>query len=269
MTRLGIQLDVQTLLGGYYPISGEYGLQIDVTGIVGPAQDNEAYNITQTFIFNNKDMYGNSYAYYQFYTQQKIVDISSFLSVSKVDVYFIQEFDFYDESGMQIPYQQPKLGDPLSFVAVPDNIFIRNIEAYFGVESSELNEERVFFFTHNSMYYNANLVGETEEETLALNTKQDTKTLQLNWIHIKDDNSGTILFKNSTELEEFNKKLLQSIMDQSEAEEITATEAVEYRNRQLQVFVLRENLALSEANGASAEVLGPLYLAFHSCFLTL
>jgi hypothetical protein len=69
MTRIGLELDVQTLLGGYYPISGEYGVQIEVTGIVGATKENPAYEVTQTTLFTNKEMYGNSYAYYQFYNQ--------------------------------------------------------------------------------------------------------------------------------------------------------------------------------------------------------
>lgn len=266
MTRIGLELDVQTLLGGYYPISGEYGIQIEATGIIGATKENPAYEVTQTTLFTNKEMYGNSYAYYQFYNQQTIVDISAFSSVSKVDVYFVQEFDFYDEDGAQIPYAQAKAGDYTVSVPMPDNIFLRNIKAYFGMESAELKEEKLFLYTHSPLYYNMGFTGETEEETKQKNDEYDTKKMFFNWVHINDDGNGTILFKTSEQLDDFNTKLLKSIMDQSKAEEMTTTESIEYRNRKLQVFWFRENLSLpTEFNASSAEgsvysILSPLSL---------
>lgn len=258
MTRIGLELDVQTLLGGYYPISGEYGIQIDVTGIVGATKENAAYTITQTTLFTNKEMYGNSYAYYQFYNQQKIIDISAFVSVSQVDIYFVQGLDFYDEDGVQIPYAEIKAGSEAVSVPMPDNIFLRNINAYFGMESSELKEEKLFLYTYSPMYYNANLTGNTPEETAQKNLEQDTKQMFFNWVHIKDDNSGTILFKTSEQLKEFNEALLKSIMDKSKAEELTATESIEYDNRKLQVFWFKENLGLNtEFHASNAE--GSIY----------
>jgi hypothetical protein len=149
---------------------------------------------------------------------------------------------------------------------MPDNIFLRNVKAYFGMESAELKEEKLFLYTHSPLYYNMGFTGETEEETKQKNDEYDTKKMFFNWVHINDDGNGTTLFKTSEQLDDFNTKLLKSIMDQSKAEETTTTESIEYRNRKLQVFWFRENLSLptefnaSNAEGSVYSILSPLSL---------
>jgi len=40
-------------------------------------------------------MYGNTYAYATPYTQQKVLDVSNFLSLTGIDIYFYQDDSHY------------------------------------------------------------------------------------------------------------------------------------------------------------------------------
>jgi hypothetical protein len=51
-------------------------------------------------------MYGNTYAYYTPYTQQKVIDISDFTNVHSIDIYFYQDFNFADASNKTIYYNE-------------------------------------------------------------------------------------------------------------------------------------------------------------------
>ena len=92
-TKLGISIDVQTLLNDYQPTDGLYGIRLVITGTTKPTETEMSRPITETVYFTNENMYGNTYGYYSPYTQQKILDISNFLTLTHIDCYFWQELD--------------------------------------------------------------------------------------------------------------------------------------------------------------------------------
>jgi hypothetical protein len=87
-TKLGIEADFTTLLGKYHPSRGTYGLRIVVGGVNKTTTATESVYITEEYYFTNYDMYGNTYAFQVPYTQQKIIDVSHFLNVQEISVYF-------------------------------------------------------------------------------------------------------------------------------------------------------------------------------------
>ena len=244
MTKLGIETEVQTLLGNFHPVSGSYGLQIDVTGIVGASETVEAYELTVPYLFINSDMYGNSYAYFQPYIQQKVLDISTFQQISAVSVRFVQDGNFYDENGIIIPYQEYNEDEELKYL--PDNIFLTNTKMYFGMAGSEMDEEKLYLYTYDPLYYATN------------NASYDEKTLRFQWVHIKDDKSGTLLFNKPEDIDNFNNALRKEIFgennDNPTAEQITA-----YNNRKLELYWYIEDMADVTDTDILSSALGKLY----------
>jgi len=68
-TKLGISIDVQTLLNDYQPTDGLYGIRLVLTGTTKSTDTEMSRSITETVYFTNENMYGNTYGYYSPYTQ--------------------------------------------------------------------------------------------------------------------------------------------------------------------------------------------------------
>lgn len=166
-TKLGIEADFTTLLGMYHPSRGTYGLRIVVSGVNKTTTATESVYLTEEYYFTNYDMYGNTYAYQVPYTQQKILDISNFLNVQEVSIYFFQDYLFADSANKDIPYKD-----------MPANIEITNLHVYFGLTSDEIESEKTFLYTFDSLNYD-----ETEE----------IKTLHFAWVHKEANGSFTVV----------------------------------------------------------------------------
>lgn len=178
-TKLGIQMDVTTLLGQYHPSRGNYGIRIVIKGTRGTTEAYRSEDFTQESYFTNYDMYGNTYAFAVPYTQQKIIDISEFLTVKEIKLYFFQDYSFADSANKTIPYANQ-----------PANIELENIEMSFGVTADEMNTEKTFLWTFDSLNYD-----ETEEE----------KTIHFAWVH-KENNKTFTAVKDLEGLEKQKEK---------------------------------------------------------------
>lgn len=178
-TKLGIQMDVTTLLGQYHPSRGNYGIRIVIKGTRGTTEAYRSEDFTQESYFTNYDMYGNTYAFAVPYTQQKIIDISEFLTVKEIKLYFFQDYSFADSANKTIPYANQ-----------PANIELENIEMSFGVTADDMNTEKTFLWTFDSLNYD-----ETEEE----------KTIHFAWVH-KESNKTFTAVKDLEGLEKQKEK---------------------------------------------------------------
>lgn len=172
-TKLGIQADFQTLLGNYTPISGKYGLRIVVTGLSMTTEEQESQDITAEYFFTNDDMYGNTYAYTIPYAQQKVFDVSQFLRIDTISIYFWQDCKFVDEFTGFIPYFEQE--DPI--VYLPENIFISGMEIYLGLGVDDITNERTMLYTYDPIIYGTNPTSFENRENL------DTRTLRYAWVH--------------------------------------------------------------------------------------
>ena len=243
LTSLGIQVDVSCFLAAYYPRMGTYGLQIDVMGTIKPSEDHEAFDTERSYTFLNSDMYGNSYAYYQGYQQQKVLDLSTFQSISAIRVYFIQEYNFFNDANIYIP------------VSDNANIFFENLEIYLGLTNSQLDDEQLFLYTYDSLYFKT--ISEEEQRPEFL--EDNEKVINFQWVHIKDDKSGTILFSKPQDIEDFNNALWAEICGDTVIEDTEAPERIAYNNRELHVYWYEEDLSMSADGTELAEVLGKSY----------
>ena len=175
-TKLGIQMDVTTLLAEYNPSRGAYGIRVVIKGTRGTTETYRSEDFSQESYFTNYDMYGNTYAFAIPYTQQKVIDISDFLTVKGIDIYFFQDYLFADSANKLIPYANQ-----------PSNIELEKIKLMFGVSASEMENEKTFLWTFDSLNYD-----EHEEE----------KTLNFAWVH-KESNGNFTAVK---DIEALNKQ---------------------------------------------------------------
>lgn len=95
-TKLAVSFNVRSLLHEYYPLSGQYGIRLSVTGWTKTTETTSSERKTQDIYFTNKDMYGDTYAYFVETTQQKVFDISELISLEDIEIYFWQDFTFRD-----------------------------------------------------------------------------------------------------------------------------------------------------------------------------
>lgn len=175
-TKLGIQMNVTTLLAKYNPSRGAYGIRVVIKGTRGTTETYRSEDFSQESYFTNYDMYGNTYAFAIPYTQQKVIDISDFLTVKGIDIYFFQDYLFADSANKLIPYANQ-----------PSNIELEKIKLMFGVSASEMENEKTFLWTFDSLNYDEN-----EEE----------KTLNFAWVH-KESNGNFTAVK---DIEALNKQ---------------------------------------------------------------
>lgn len=172
-TKLGIGIDFKTLLGNYRPLNGDYGLRIIISGRTKPTEENNSEEISEEVYLKKSDMYGNVYAFYEPYTQQKIFDISHLLTLNRIDIFFWQDHNFIDSANRYIPYEIN--GDEL-----PANIFLSNLEVKLGLTVDECNTDRVFLYTYDDMYYGYDPL----DTNLSAAQRSTSRKLQFAWVHL-------------------------------------------------------------------------------------
>ena len=184
-STLGIQFDVETLLGDYFPVSGDYGLRILITGIAKADENNPARTVTEEIIWTNQQMYGNTYAFYTPYPQQRILDVSGYIQLEHIDIFFYQDHNFRDYRHNPIAYlqegQQMASGEPM---LLPANIYYDNLRVLLGITTEECKTDKVLLYTYNNLTYGEDMYGSDQAEN-------NTKELVLAWVHKIDD--GAIL----------------------------------------------------------------------------
>lgn len=191
-TRLGIKADFKTWVAE--AVQGSYGLRLKVTTEApnavpdkeGKQKDGETTTTTHSLIFNVNDMYGNPYNYETFYSQEKVFNISEFDKITKIEVYFYQNGDFYD-----------KQDNPISAVDASqsrlwENLYVDNLYLCLGYDINTLTDDYVEIFTQNSSDYaplNIEKKEDIESNELDLTPpeQKNKKFIQTRWVHIDDE----------------------------------------------------------------------------------
>lgn len=205
-TKLGISLDIETRLGSYLPVKGEFGLRIVLTGITQPTEEEPSETKTTEVYWTNDQMYGNTYAFYTPYKQQRIIDISNFLTLDRIDVFFHQNTNSYYDAGTFYINQTEKRklvapnfisqsGETIPFTYIdtngheatlPYNIFFTNLEVFLGLTTAECNTDRVLLYTYDDVTYGQ------DPYSLENRSQKDTRELKFSWIH-RTDNGNVVL----------------------------------------------------------------------------
>lgn len=191
-TRLGIEADWKVLLGKYAPIRGNYGFRIVVKGVSGSTEVDASTAKEETYFFTNRDMYGNVYSFITFYNQQKVIDISEFLNIHSIKMYFFQDFEFADSLNAPISYKANQ-----SPPHIPPNILFDNINVYLGISAEDIKEDTSLLYTFDSRSYTGIETIRYDENT---GTKlgsdwscEDNKTLNIAWVHYEKDNTYSVI----------------------------------------------------------------------------
>ena len=184
--RLGIRADFKAWLKEMNCVSGNYGIKITITcREIEQTDGTKPADSTRDLYLNVSDMLGDPYAFESYFTQEKVVDISSLGTLTGMKIEFYQDaYSFIDKNGNQIPYVQD------SFIDIeldenieenwllPENLFVNNIWVCLGFDSSDYSSDFVQIYSFNNEVYN---------------NKTDTpKKVSLKWVHIEDDIKAVI-----------------------------------------------------------------------------
>lgn len=194
-TRLGIKADFKTWVAE--AIQGSYGLRLEVTTEApnavpdkeGKQENGETTTTTHILIFNVNDMYGNPYSYETFYNQEKVFNISEFDKITKIEVYFYQNGDFYDKQDNLISAVdafQSRLWE---------NLYVDNLYLCLGYDINTLTNDYVEIFTQNSSDYARSTVA---TDTIESVNNKNKKTIQTRWVHINDEEIPTDMIKDDS-----------------------------------------------------------------------
>ena len=169
---LGLRFDIKTLLNTCN--TGTYGVRL---GITGKIQGNSAYRIVE---FTNEEMFGNTYDFSAFATQEKTFDVGAFESISQIDVLFFQGNDFITKDNEELSY-------PSKDEIVP-NIFLDNLYICFGKAIPITGADYTFISCVEGKHYSRYNI---ETDGVRVEEKKDAnnKTLILKWLHNFEDGS--------------------------------------------------------------------------------
>ena len=174
---------------------------------------NEENNIIFDDEFTNAEFIGNSYAYTIPYSQQKLLNIEDYISISKITLFVFQNFDSYDlannlihgwsaEGNMTVEYKYalPGVDETILYVrsnesyddliegceaAVPETLALHNPYLGLGFAVQELAEGKLILYTEEPLEYG---LGGAE-----LRDQVETRNLKAIWVKA-DANNGIYIY---------------------------------------------------------------------------
>lgn len=186
-SRLGIQADFKAWLREYNCVFGSYGLKITVDFIADEkiitdenGKETKTTDVTRRILYlNENDMVGNPYQFEDFYTQEKVFDISDYGGIAAISI------DFYQDAGS---FKMNKKDDNDNFIPVPyidelgnklfNNLFVYNWDIAIGYDISSYDTDVAKLYCLQKNEYS---------------TIKDKKTIDLKWIHIDDNGSQIVM----------------------------------------------------------------------------
>lgn len=199
--RLGLTVNVQTLLDYQRPINGTFGLRVHVSGLLKSTDENSKVTYDERdYYFTNKDMYGNPYAFTMPKEQQIIFDVSDFMRIEKVEVFFQQDFLFFNQYNEYITWKRTNgILDP--------NIIFNNLGVYLGFKASELGKDQIFLYTYDETTYGDN------PDSLVDRNVLDQKTIYVAYVHYDQTSKTYKLYDSQEEFDEAGYEIFWYIKD--------------------------------------------------------
>jgi hypothetical protein len=176
---LGINAKFRSWLGALSPVSGDFGLRLDVVGRETATSKTPATEKYYSFYLTTKDMFGNVYNFETYYTQEKIFDISMIEEVARMQLVFYQSGDFVNKAGDLIPIEKDG-------VALTNNLFIKEPYVSLGYSVDSFTEDTILLYTFDSLTY-----------TPQASPEQNEKRLQARWIHFDEEGQPLAIDKES------------------------------------------------------------------------
>ena len=188
-SRLGVSVDFKCLLNSYNVISGSYGIKIYIHANVTDKPGNNSIGIWE-LTFDSSEMIGNPYYFDDFFSQEKVFDISGITNIEKIEVYLYQDGKFKDGEGEFIPSQYKEINFKDNIEIDKDllnNLFVDGIKLYFGYELEKYNGETLQLYTTSKL----STYHYSREDN-----NGNRKTMSLRWIHQNKDSTITLLDQN-------------------------------------------------------------------------
>lgn len=187
---LAVKAKFKCDLGSLYKMkSGHYGLIYEIYSILNQDANPIEYRISR-FDFNTDHFFGNPYMFLSYIGQEQTFDISSLGDITKINVYLYQSSDFKyrteaDVADKIVP--TPAAGADLETsegqelkhqedVGALNNIFVDDLEIYFGMNLSKVGDNTFTIYTSSSSTFNVN-----QDSTY------NTKTITPVWFNKTDD----------------------------------------------------------------------------------
>lgn len=222
-TRLGIKADFTSWVK--QAVKGTYGLIITLKGkkknIVESEKDEE---IIKEYVFDNSQMFGNTYNFETPYEQQVVIDLeqADMGQIIGIKVEFAQSADFYDQFNEPIPSTEngylkhentnkyQKYGDNNQISEgittnieegngyyktdqkdpkLLSNLKVNNLYICFGYDISIFNNDYVEIFTENGNSYKRSTNSEEDNN--------NEKIIKTRWVHIIDGKPINMTDKNT------------------------------------------------------------------------
>lgn len=120
-----------------------------------------------SLLLESNDMYGNPFDFESYYQQEKVFDISSLETITRMELYFFQEAgSFLSDKSVPIPYK-----DEFDMLLSP-NLFTKDAYICLGYDISEFADDQATLYTINGTTY-----------TSANTDAENKKNLLLRWVH--------------------------------------------------------------------------------------
>lgn len=188
-TRLGLSADFRSWLNGLDVISGSYGIKVLLyTDIIEQATGTAVSEVVYELTFSSADMVGNPYWFDDYFSQEKVFDISNITNIKRLEVYFYQDSMFLDGTGNKVPHQDSDT--LLGLVDKPNNLFVKNVQLYMGYETGYFQGETLILYTPDILSYSQN-------------RKEENKEIDLRWVHKIDDKNYEIINSNNFDSNEY------------------------------------------------------------------
>lgn len=126
-----------------------------------------------SLLLESNDMYGNPFDFESFYQQEKVFDISSLDTITRMELYFFQEVGtFIDNKNVPIPYQ-----DEFDMLLSP-NLFTKDPYICLGYDISEFADDQATIYTINGTTYSSSHSDEENKKNLLLRWVHDRAVIQ-------------------------------------------------------------------------------------------
>lgn len=204
-SRMAIRADFKTWIKN--AVRGEYGINVYLRTSKPDISKKDNKFGDYKYNWNNSMMYGNPYNFETYYSQEVVLDLEKqdIGQVLGIAIEFYQNADFYDkfnepifssENGF-LTYATNNLYDKFDINGEKDNgyyqaqgkilqpnLFVNNLELYFGKDISTFTSDMVEIYTSNSDSYkrstSANL--DVAQKEIEANKKE----IKIRWVHLKD-----------------------------------------------------------------------------------
>lgn len=175
-TRLGLKAKFKSSVAE--AVSGSYGLRVILTGT--KADSNGTTIVTESFVaaLTQDDMFGNPYNFESYYKQEKVFAIEQFTKITKIKIDFYQNKDFKNSKGEEIKLPTAENGE-LPIIFSPD-LFIKDIELSFGIDSSEVQGEYLQIYSEIPLVYSEGTETELKSRLVVQNDNGDYGVEDLN-----------------------------------------------------------------------------------------